>query len=89
MLNSVRLEKHVKGFSNRNRINIMLILEKKGPLALVEIAHSLKLNLKTASDHTLRLQKAGMIVKKRRKNYIVHSLNPRGRQSLQFLKDLD
>lgn len=89
MLTPKRLERHVKGFSNHRRIQIMLLLEKHSGPSLVEISDKTKINLKTAADHTRRLSSSGMINKKRRLGYVAHSLTPRGKLVLRFLKSLE
>lgn len=89
MLSFGQLEKHVKGFSNHRRIQMMDLLTKEPGLSLLDIAEKLKINFKTAGDHTRRLHHAGLITKKHRSAAIAHGLSPRGKIVLKFLRTLE
>lgn len=89
MLRPNQLERHVKGFANRRRIQIMLLLDQTPDLSLVEIAEKLKANFKTIAEHTHRLQTAGLIKKGIKSNIVAHRLTERGRTILDFLKKLE
>lgn len=52
------LEKIVKGFANHRRIQILNLVSDSPNLSLNEISTRLKINIKTASEHTRRLQLA-------------------------------
>ena len=82
------LERWVRGFANHRRIQILELLKKSPELSVSEIADALKINFKTAADHTRRLTIAGMIMKKSQGTSIRHKLTPRGEQVLKFLRTL-
>ncbi len=80
-----KLERIVKGFANHRRIEILELLEKK-PLSLSNISIILKINIKTASEHTRRLYLAGLIEKKYRGRAVLHSITDLGSDILTFLR---
>lgn len=80
-----RLEKLAKGFANHRRIQILELLEKK-PLSLSQISAILKVNIKTVSEHTRRLDIAGLISKKYRGREVVHAISDKGLDILTFLR---
>ena len=89
MLSLRRLERHMKGAASRRRIAILLLLETKPGLSLLEIAEQLKWNIKTTAEHVRRLALAGLISKGHHTSFVPHKLTPRGRQVLQFLRKLE
>ena len=84
-----QLERVVKGFANHRRIEIMMLLEKKPELSLFEIADELKINFKTASEHTRRLAYAGVVFKRNEGSAVRHALSPVGKSILKFLRTLE
>lgn len=89
MLTPRRLERHAKGIANQRRITILLLLDNHPTLSLYEISDRLKMNFKTGADHTRRLVSAGLIKKRRKGSHIEHSLTPRGKVILEFLRTLE
>ena len=89
MQNTRQLEKIVKGFSNHRRIEILQLLEKQPELSLLEIAGSLNINFKTASEHTRRLAIAGLVMKRYEGNMVRHTPAPLGKSILKFLRTLE
>ena len=83
------LERVVRGFSNHRRIEIIELLEKKPELSVVEIAETLKVNMKTASEHVRRLAIAGLVLKRSAGNAVRHKLTDRGSSILKFLRTLE
>ena len=57
-----QLERVVKGFANHRRIEIMLLLERQSELSVSEIAETLEINFKTASEHIRRLAIAELVM---------------------------
>lgn len=84
-----RLEKITKGAANRRRVAIMLLLEDKPGLSLIEIAETQRWNLKTTAEHARRLAATGLISKGRHHGSIPHKLTRRGASVLKFLKSLE
>lgn len=72
------LERYYKGVANHHRIEILFLLHNSKGLTLIEISETLKCNFKTISEHTRRLQAAGLIQKEYRSNYVLHTLSPYG-----------
>ncbi len=88
MHTNTELETIVKGFANHRRLDILDLLEGESELSLQEISQRLDINFKTASEHLRRLMLAGLIVKTNDANFVLHTITPRGRKVLEFLKDL-
>ncbi|MBN1168407.1 winged helix-turn-helix transcriptional regulator [Candidatus Woesebacteria bacterium] len=88
-MNTKRLQKIVKGFSNHRRIQIMELLETYPDLSLSDIASRTKINLKTAGEHTRRLDASGLIEKNYRGRDVIHSLTILGKNILTFLRKLE
>ncbi len=84
-----QLEKIVKGFSNHRRIEILQLLDRQSELSLFEIAEVLRINMKTASEHTRRLAIAGLVFKRYEGNIVRHALAPLGKSILKFLRILE
>jgi DNA-binding transcriptional ArsR family regulator len=89
MLKARQLEKIVKGFSNHRRIEILGLLYDKPELSLIEIADELRINFKTASEHTRRLAIAGLVMKRNDGNLVRHALSALGKTILKFLRTLE
>lgn len=81
-----QLERHVKGVSNHRRIDILLLIAKRGEVTLDEISNALNCNFKTISGHTHRLVQAGLINKNHIGRNVMHSLSPYGKIFQRFLK---
>jgi len=84
-----QLERIVKGFANHRRIEILQLLQKEPELSLVEIAETLKINFKTASEHTRRLALAGLVMKRNEGSAVRHALTRLGTTILKFLRTLE
>ncbi|MEK7062508.1 MAG: winged helix-turn-helix domain-containing protein [Patescibacteria group bacterium] len=87
--NTRQYERIVRGFSNHRRIEIMMLLFREPELSLIEISVELKINFKTASEHTRRLAIAGLVLKRNDANAVRHTLSPRGKIVLKFLRTLE
>ena len=83
------MERIVKGAANHRRIQILDLLQKKPELSVDEIATTLKINFKTASDHVRRLAIAGLVIKRYEGNFVRHKLTSRGQSILKFLRILE
>ncbi len=83
------LERIVRGFSNHRRIEILALLQKEPEMSVIEIAESLKINMKTASEHVRRLAIAGLLLKRTAGNSVRHKLTHRGTSILKFLRTLE
>jgi len=85
---SRRLASIAKGFANPHRINILYMLEKEDGLSLSEIVDKLRINFRTASEHSKKLVNAGLIKKSYYANTVQHTLTPLGQSVVSFLKIL-
>lgn len=85
---SRQLEKHIKGVSNHWRIDILVLVANEEGLTLEGICERLGGNIKTISEHTRRLQNAGLINKKYLGKSVAHSLSPYGKMFIEFLRTL-
>ncbi len=84
-----KLEKIVKGFSNHRRIEILALLDRHPGLSLMDISKELHANFKTIADHTRRLTHAGLVSKKNFGAAVEHAVSPLGRLILKFLRTLE
>jgi predicted ArsR family transcriptional regulator len=83
------LERIVKGFANHQRLEIAFLLKKNPGLSLLDIAGTLRVNFKTISEHTRRLELAGIVRKRYKGSFVRHELSPLGKNILKFLRILE
>lgn len=81
-----QMERHLKGMANHHRIEVLLLLARRGNLTLDEIVTGLDSNYKTIGEHTRRLAAAGLVNKNYRGRHVEHSLSPYGKLFVHFLK---
>ena len=81
-----QLERYFKGAANHWRLEVILLLNKKSGQTLEEISDRLGCNIKTLSEHTHRLVKAGLLNKEYKGRTVVHSLSPYGEKFVKFAK---
>lgn len=81
-----QMERHLKGISNHYRIQILLLIDKEKDITLDGIVEKVKANEKTIGEHTRRLFQAGLINKRHKGNFVLHSLTPYGKKFVSFLK---
>lgn len=84
-----RLERIVRGFSNHRRIEIITLLAKKPELSVFEIADTLNINFKTASEHIRRLAVASLVLKRNEGSAVRHKLTHTAKSILVFLRTLE
>ena len=84
-----KLERVVKGFANHRRIEILMLLEKRPELSVTEIAESVNINFKTASEHIRRLAISGLVLKRNQGNTVRHVVSALGVSILKFLRTLE
>lgn len=89
MLKTRKLERIVKGFANHRRIEILELVFSKPDLSLQDIASTLRINMKTASEHTRRLTISGLVYKHNKGSSVLHQASPLGVDILKFLRKLD
>ena len=86
---SRQFERIIKGFANHRRIEILNLLEKSPELNVFEIADTLKINFKTASEHIRRLAIAALVMKRNEGSSVRHALTKNGEKILKFLRTLE
>lgn len=84
-----KLEKIVKGFSNHRRIEILALLDRKRNLSVMDVARELRVNFKTISEHIRRLTHAGLVTKKNMGAAVEHTVSKLGGYVLKFLRTLE
>ncbi len=89
MKHTKELEKIVRGFSNHRRIAMISLLSKEPGLSLTEISEKLHIDYKTASEHLRRLSLTGLVWKNNKAASVIHTLSPRGKVILKFLRTLE
>lgn len=85
---SDKLAKVVQGFANGNRVAILIMLSRTAGLSVGSLSDVLGISFRSASEHSQRLEEAGLVVKKRNGQQIEHSLTRAGRRAVRFLNDL-
>lgn len=84
-----QLERHFKGPANHHRIRVLLLLDKYKSLALEDIVYILEANTATMSEHTRRLELAGLVRKVYIGRQVMHSLSPYGKKFVEFIKSFE
>jgi predicted ArsR family transcriptional regulator len=84
-----KLEKIARGFSNHRRIEILALIDRKPNLSVIDISQQLRVNFKTISEHIRRLAHAGLVTKKNMGAAVEHTISPLGRHILKFLRTLE
>ena len=84
-----QLERTVKAFASRHRLQILRTLQQEPELTVAEIARRVRLNIKTASAHLRRLTVAGLVSKCADGRMVRSKLTGRGREVLKFLRKLE
>jgi len=67
----------------------MELLENEPDISLSDISRKLKINLKTASEHTRRLTFSGLITKRYKARDVIHAVTDLGKDILTFLRKLE
>ena len=80
-----QLERHFKGAANHYRIDILRLVSKSEGITVENIAEYLDANMKTISQHTCTLVRAGLLNKKYRGRTVEHALSPYGKRFVDFI----
>lgn len=83
-----RIERVVKGFANRRRLQMLGLLQKEPELTLEQIAERLNMGYMNASDHVRRMALGGLVMKRNDGPRVHHKLSPRAESILAFCKKL-
>ena len=84
-----KIEKVVKGFANHRRIQILQLLNKTPDLSVDDIAQNLNVNFTTISDHIRKLSDTGLVDKKYKGRFVIHTVTKLGKHILSFCKILE
>ncbi|HHH76377.1 MAG TPA: ArsR family transcriptional regulator [Phycisphaerae bacterium] len=79
------LERIVKGFGNRRRIQILRLLKAEPELSLSDICDRLNMIIQNGSEHMRKLVAAGLVTKRRQCYCFRHKITERGLYALHFL----
>lgn len=89
MKNKRELEKIFKGVANHRRVEILILLDNKPNLSVIDISDELKTNFKTIAEHIRKMHLAGLIYKTNKGNSVCHTLSPLGQTILNFCRTLE
>jgi DNA-binding transcriptional ArsR family regulator len=81
-----KIEKIVKGFANHRRIQVLELLSKNPDLSVEQVSELLEVDFFTISDHLRKLKDSGLIQKKYKGRFVIHSLTVLGKTILSFCK---
>jgi len=81
-----KIEKIVKGFANHRRIQILELLSKTPDLSVDSISQNLNVGFFTISDHIRKLADTGLVEKRYKGRFVLHSLTKTGKSILLFCK---
>ena len=88
MLSFRQLERVVRGFSNHRRIQMLAMLTATPDLDVITLGRLCGVDFRTASEHTDRLTRAGLVRKRSKGRRGLHTVAPRGSEVLRFLRSL-
>jgi DNA-binding transcriptional ArsR family regulator len=83
---SKQLERYFKGAANHHRIAILLVVEREPGITVDLLTERIDGNMKTISQHTHSLVRAGLLNKAYKGRMVAHELSPYGRRFTSFIK---
>ena len=83
-----QLEYIVRGFSNKRRIEILFLIEKRAEMSVSEISKATRISVKNTSAHLLKLMSTGLVMKRNVGNSVRNSLTEKGKKVCQFLREV-
>lgn len=87
--NQISIERVIKAFANKKRLQLIEILYKNPSLSVEIISEKLEMEYKMASFHLSKLAMAGIVTKKPLGNNTLHTLTNRGKSILKFVRTLE
>lgn len=78
----------MKGTANHRRLAILFLLSKNPGLSVELIASNLNISFVTASSHSQKLERSGLISKKYVGRTVVHNITKRGKDILTLCRML-
>ncbi|PCH91937.1 hypothetical protein COB18_02435 [Candidatus Kaiserbacteria bacterium] len=82
------LEIITKGFANKRRIAILILLGKQPDMDVELLSEKLDLGYKSVSEHLRKMYMADLITKEYDGYFVIHRLTPLGKKTLSFLSKL-
>jgi len=83
-----RLERIVRGFSNHRRLQMLQLLAATPEQDVQSMASACGINIRTASDHTFRLVRSGLVLKRSKGRRVLHAVSPRGKAVLAVVRSV-
>lgn len=83
-----RAERVFKGGANKNRLKILDYVCRENITSIWAISQELNLAFRNVSQHTIRLEKAGLIEKIHSGRAVFHVLTLYGEKMIKFINDL-
>ena len=83
-----RVERVFKGIAHQKRARILEFIAKQNGATVWQISQSLKIEFKNASQHTARIERAGLIEKRYVGRAVAHFLTPYGQKVYNFIQTL-
>ena len=84
-----RIEHIIKGAANHRRLQILELLDERPDLSVLDIAEILNVDFRTISQHTRRLDRANLIIKRYEGRVVHHKLTSLGKDILTFCRMLE
>jgi DNA-binding MarR family transcriptional regulator len=82
-------ERIFKGLANHRRLQILRILQNRGPVSLDKVAEICGIQAPTACEHARKLRLAGLVFRRRLRRCIHLELTGRGELALQWAPRLE
>ena len=79
------LTKFFKALANERRLKILYLLTKKGKGTVSSISRNLDLSIRSISKHLLKLEDAGLVVRKQTSKWVYYSLNDNPKEDVKYL----
>ncbi len=84
-----KFEIFFKGIANRNRIKILSFINKNPESKISDISNIAKIDLRTISDHIIKMEKAGLVIKRKNKDASVRlKITPKGILLINLMKKI-
>lgn len=89
IINQVPIEKIIKAFANKRRIEMLKLLHNQPELSVEHISANLKMEYKITAAHLSKLSIGGLIIKRYMGHTVLHKLTSRGEKVLKFVRILE
>lgn len=69
------LQQRLKGLSGGSRLQILSYLKRHGSATVTEIAHAVDRSVQTVSEHLLRLETLGIVLRRQRGKFAAYRIS--------------